>query len=379
MTVWMKRIIIPLLLLFVFFAGLALMARMRYGGGVYYQNLSGVPKLGPEDLEVVFGYDEPLGNLAVSKNNRIFFTVHPESRPENHKVLEIVDGKAIPYPDQSFQDDHFGEVLGIVIDPIGRLWIIDHGFHGFSEVKLSAFDLETNELVYEHVFSGRIAEKGSFFNDLQVSNDGRYVFIADVSFFGKNPALVVLDTKTGRSVRLLEGDPSVIPQDWIIQNPVKEMKFVGGLIALKPGIDGIAMDPSGEWLYYGAMAHDGLYKIQVHAAVNAMDGETEPKVHFVGKKPLSDGLSVDTAGRIYITDVEHRGVAVMEPNGSLWTLVKDERIIWADGLSFGGDGWLYFTDSEIPNQMLKTKDHMEFHAPYYIFRMKPEHAGLAGR
>ena len=30
----------------------------------------------------------------------------------------------------------------------------------------------------------------SFFNDLQVSPDGRYVYIADVSFFGKNPAII---------------------------------------------------------------------------------------------------------------------------------------------------------------------------------------------
>ncbi len=376
---WIKRIVLPLLMIFVFFAGLALLARMRYGGGEYYHDLSGEPKLNSHDLEIVFQYDEPLGNIAVSRDNRIFFTVHPESRPENHKLLEIVDGEAIPYPDQKFQDTHFGEVLGLVIDPINRLWVIDHGFHGFDEVKVSAFDLATDELVYEHVFSQRIAEKGSFFNDLQVSNDGRYVFIADVSFFGKNPALVVLDTKTGQSARLLEKDPSVTAQDWIIQNPIKEMKFVGGLIALKPGIDGIALDPEGEWLYYGAMAHDGLFKVQVHACINGLDGETEPKVHFVGNKPLSDGLSVDTAGRVYITDVEHRGISVMEPDGSLWTLLKDERIIWADGLSFGGDGYLYLTDSEIPNQMLKSRDHMEYHAPYQIFRLKPEHAGLAGR
>ena len=96
----------------------------------------------PKDLEIVFQYDEPLGNIAVSRDNRIFFTVHPESRPDNHKLLEIKDGEAVPYPNQKFQDTHFGEVLGLVIDPVNKLWIIDHGFHGFDEVKVSAFASE---------------------------------------------------------------------------------------------------------------------------------------------------------------------------------------------------------------------------------------------
>jgi sugar lactone lactonase YvrE len=100
----------------------------------------------------------------------------------------------------------------------------------------------------------------------------------------------------------------------------------------------------------------------------------------VGQKPLSDGLSIDTLDHIYITDVEHGGIARMDQEGNLQTLLKDtERIRWADGCSFGGDGYLYFTDSAIPDQMLRSKSHIRKKEPYYIYRFKPEYGGIPGR
>lgn len=39
------------------------------------------------------------------------------------------------------------------------------------------------------------------------------------------------------------------------------MPFFGGLINLKLGIDGIAVDRAGQYVYYAAMAHNGLYRV----------------------------------------------------------------------------------------------------------------------
>ena len=62
----------------------------------------------------------------------------------------------------------------------------------------------------------------------------------------------------------------------------------------------------------------------------------------------------------------------------LKTLISSPRIRWADGLSFGPDGWLYLADSAIPEQVLKSKDHIQSRGPYYIFRFQPGIAGTPG-
>ncbi|MGB0521795.1 MAG: L-dopachrome tautomerase-related protein [Flammeovirgaceae bacterium] len=361
---------------------LVITLRIRYGGGSYYQDLSTEPLFPSSALEIAATYHEPFGNLAVSANGRLFFTIHPESRPETNKVMEWVNNKAIPYPNTEMQSSHFNTVLGMFIDNQNRLWTVDHGNHGLEEVRVSAFDLTTNQLVHDYVFPPEVAEKGSFFNDLQVSADGKRVYVADVSFWGKNPAIAVYDMEKGKSWRTLEGHHSVIAQDWIIQNPTKEMTFFGGLVALKPGIDGIAIDSAGEWIYYGAMTHSGLYRVPTTALDNP-DLSAEDlanQVEKVADKPLSDGLSTDVQNNCYITDVEHGAIIRASPDGQLTTLVKDmEKIRWADAISFGPDSMCYFVDSAIPDQMLQSKAHIQSRGPYFIYKFKNDIAGVPGR
>lgn len=373
---YVKRFTIGLLVLII---PLATFLRLRYGGGEHYPSVATKPILSEDSLEVVLAFDEPLGNLAVSKDNRLFFTIHPESRPEGNKVLELVDGKPKPFPNEEFQEN-YTTVLGMCIDKNNWLWTIDHANHGFMDVKILAFDLETNEVVHEHVFSSEIGEKLSFFNDLQVSEDGM-VYISDVSFFGKNPAIVIYNSNTGKARRVLEKHPSVYPQDWLIKNKIKDMKFVGGLVYLKVGVDGIVLSANEDYVYYSAMTHDELYRIPT-AYLNDFsksDAEIEGTVELVGTKPLSDGLSIDTLNNVYITDVENDGFMRLTPEGELKTLIRSDKIRWADGASYGGDGYLYFTDSAIPDQMLRTKSHMKEAAPYYIFRFNPGIGGVPGR
>jgi sugar lactone lactonase YvrE len=94
-------------------------------------------------------------------------------------------------------------------------------------------------------------------------------------------------------------------------------------------------------------------------------------VERVADKPLSDGIRTDGEGNEYITDVENQGVYVVTPSGKGETLIKDDRVQWADGLSLGGDGYFYLIDSEIPNQMMQSQEHVRSSAPYYLFRFKP--------
>jgi len=320
--------------------GLAvLLMWVRYGGGEHYDDLSTEPLLGEDSLEEVLSYAEPIGNVAVGPDGRIFFTVHPESRPKGNKLLEWVDGAAIPYPNGTVQPHLFDTVLGVVIDRHNRLWTIDNGNHGFGVARLIAFDLATGEVTHDHEFQPEIAPAGSFLQDLQVSADGQTVFIADPSVWRKTPGIIVYDVQT-RSSR----------------------------------------DAENEWLYYAAINHSDLFRVRVRDLMDpTLPGrELEAKVERFSRKPLSDGLSTDLEGNVYITDVERNSVFKVGQDRQLVTLIRSPRIRWADGLSFGPDGWLYLADSAIPEQVLKTKEYIQSRGPYFIFRFKPGAPGVPG-
>jgi sugar lactone lactonase YvrE len=376
----MKQFLARLLVgLLVFVALLVVVLHVRYGGGEPYPDLSGTPMFDEDTLEVVVTSPEPIGNHAVSADGRVFYTIHPESRPSGAKLLEWVDGAPRAFPSDDAQS-LFETPLGVAVDRQNRLWTIDHGNHGTGNARLLAFDLSTGEVVHDHVFDSSIAQLGSFLQDLQVDSTGQHVFIADVSFWRKNAGLVVYDVESGKARRVLDSDPSVSAQDWLIRNPTKDMVFFG-VVVLKPGVDGIAIDRNDEWLYYGAMAHDTMYRIKVADLLDdsLSPGALSARVQAVGPKPLNDGLSTDNDGNLLITDVEHNAVIRMKPDGELTTLVRSDRIRWADALSYGPDGWLYVADSAIPDQMLQSKAHMAASAPYHIFRFKPDIDGIPGQ
>ena len=360
---------------------LVVVVRLRHGGGDSYHDVTGTPILDERSLEVAMTYPEPIGNVAVSGTGRLFFTVHPESRPEGAKLLEWRNGSAVPWPDETTQKELFQTPLGVVIDRLDRLWVIDHGRHGFGAPRLVGFDLATGGVVHDHRFDVRTAPKGSFLQDLQVSPDGRTVYIADLSFWRKQPAIVVHDVTTAVDRRVLEGHPSVAAQDWLIHTPAKTMTFFGGLAAMKPGIDGIAVSTDGAWLAYGAMSHDTLFRVPTASLLDPSLDDTRAAalIEPLGSKPLSDGLSADLDGGVWITDVEHGAILRRTPGGALETWIKTPRIRWADALSFGPGGWLYIADSAIPEQVMRSRDHILSQAPYHVFRFRPGIDGVPGQ
>lgn len=372
----MNKILLFLLILALI---LTTTAWIRYGGGEPYADLSTPPLLGEAVIEEVLSYPEPIGNVAVSETGRVFFTVHPEARPRGNKLLEYVDGASIPYPDGAAQARLFDTVLGVVVDRYNRLWTIDPGNHGIRTARLLAFDLDTGELVHDQRFADDIAPAGSFLQDLQVSADGRTVVIADASFWRKKPAIVVYDIETASARRVLESHVSVTGQDYLIRSQGRDMTFGGGIVSLRGGVDGIALGE--EWLYFGALSGAGLYRVRLSDLTNSAipDAQIAARVERYATKPLSDGLSLDVAGNVYITDVEHSSIFIVDNNRDLRTLVRSSDLRWPDALSFGPDGWLYIADSALADVVFQSQDHIKSHGPYTIFRFKPGIAGTPGQ
>lgn len=378
MLKWFYRLagLVGLLLLVLVGAGYAL-----FGRGAPYPDLSGPPLLPEGTIEPVVVSPRPMGNAAVSADGRIFYTIHPESNPDYPKLYEWVNGRPVPWPPNAEQPNLFATPLGIKIDGRNRLWVIDPANHGLGQPRLIAFDLATGKELHRFDFPSAIAPIGSFLQDFQISPDGRWIYIADVGFWAKRPAIVVYDSERRLSRRVLNRHPSVYPQNLLIRNPIRDMSYFGGILQMKTGVDGIALSRDGMWLYFAAMNHDTLYRVPAATLQDATldDAALAVAIEAVGKKPLDDGLSIDDQNNVFITDIEHSAVIAMAPDGKLTTIVKDKRIRWADGLSFGPDGWLYLADSAIPHLVLQSAAHHAEQAPYYVWRFKPGTRAAAGQ
>ncbi len=159
----MKKLFLVIVIIFiVLLTGLLSAIRIRYGGGRPFEDRSSSPTLPNSALKIVAALDEPPGNIAVSATGRIFITIHPLSRPEENKVVELVDGTPVPYPDIDSQQNLFQAVLGLAIDRQNRLWLLDDGIQGIKQPRLLAFDLQTDQLVKRYDFPPEIAGFGSF-------------------------------------------------------------------------------------------------------------------------------------------------------------------------------------------------------------------------
>ena len=363
---------------------LFLLLRAIFAGGRRLEDRTTAPTLPASALEKVADLDYPPGNIAVSPKGRVFFTFHPDGKPPM-KVAELVDGKPVPYPSEAFQHERkdgpfFASVLSLRIDGQGRLWTLDHADYAQGQPRLLAFDLETNQVVHEYDFPADVAPFLSMMNDFQIDARGEKIYIADASPIRKAPALIVYDVAHRTSRRLLDGHPSVQAKDFLIQAPGRDMVFYY-FYALRVPVDSIALDRRGEWLYYGAVNDDRMWRVRTADLNNAALSPVAlgALVEDYGPKTLSDGLTIDDADNLFVSDMEHSAVLQLGPDRKLVTLLKDERLRWPDGFSFGPDGWVYVTCSSLQHVLFIGADHMRANAPYQIFRFKPGSTAAPGQ
>jgi sugar lactone lactonase YvrE len=379
----MKRLRRLGFVILVAFLCLLVFVRVRFGSGERLEDRTGPARLDASALEVVADLEYPPGNIAVSASGRVFATLHPDGRPPI-QVVEIVDGEAVPYPSEEWQREsdevpYFQSILSLRVDRQGRLWVLDFARFGRGQPRILAFNLSTNELVHEYDFPREVAGLGSMLNDFQVSPDGSTVFIAETSPILHRPALIVYDTETFSSRRVLDRHQSVMPQNYIIQTPGRDMRIYG-LVTMRIGVDSIALDRSGEFLYYAPVSGDRMFRIRAADLQNPdlSDAELASRVEDFGPKTLSDGLTTDDAGHIYLSDMENSAIVLLKPDRTLETLIKDPRLRWPDGFSFGPGGWLYVTCSSLHHVLFVSESVTRKNAPYQIYRLRPGATAVAG-
>jgi sugar lactone lactonase YvrE len=357
--------------------------RVRFGGGARLDDRTTAPLIPGSAVEQVAALDYPPGNIAVASDGRVFLTLHPDGKPPQ-KVVELVNGKPVPFPDAAFQEPaagtpHFQSPLAMRIDRQNRLWVLDYADYGRGQPRIVAFDVASRGLVHRYDFPSDVAGFLSMLNDFQVSPDGTRVYIAESSPIKQTPALIVYDVEHGTSRRLLDGHASVVPKDYVLNAAGRDM-IVLGAYTLRIGVDSIGLDRQGEWLYYAPVNGDRMFRVRTADLDDAAlaPAALAARVDDYGPKTMSDGLSSDDAGNVLVTDPEHSAVLALAPDRRLRTLVKDPKLRWPDGLSFGPGGWLYVTCSALQHVLFVLPGHQAAHAPYHVFRFRPGAAAPAG-
>lgn len=353
-----------------------LCVKLRYGGGQPYPDVGTPPLLADPDVHVLVELDMPPGNVASARDGRIFFNTHPFARSDRFAdafLFELVDGAPRPYPDAAAQAD-LRFVFGMTVDAHERLWLVSPATLDRERTRIQAYDLGSNRRVIDHELAPGV---GRFAQDLRVSPDGETLFLADTGAFRfTHAALLAVDVRDWSVRELLASDSSTQPQDWVIRTREGPYRLGYGLLTFQVGVDGVALSADGAWLFFATMSHDTLYRVRTTDLLAGLPADDlSRRVETVGTKPLSDGIEVTADGSVLVTDVEHGGIARIDASGRLQTLVRDSRVVWADGVTVAANGDVLFTDSSIPSyidQLLRPPalDRLRAAAPYHIYRFR---------
>ena len=315
------------------------------------------------NLELVASFPHQATGVAVSNDGRIFVNFPRWSEDAPISVAEVnKDGSLKPYPDEEWNSwrnsnsklnpaKHFVSVQSVVSDDSGSLWALDPASPNMEHIipkgpKLVRIDLDTNKVTKVIPFNEKIALQGSYLNDARFSPDGRYAYITDS---GTKGAIVVVNLKSGKSRRVLDGDPSTqVEKDVVIKTDGKELRQPDGR-APQFAADGIALSPDGKYLYWQALTGRTLYRLETaHLNNTKLSAKSlAGKVEKIGDNGVADGLLFDRTGKLYVTSPEDNAVKLRAGDNDPVMVAQSPKLRWPDSLAEGPDGAIYVTASHI--------------------------------
>ncbi len=322
--------------------------------------------------------EQQVTGIAVSRSGRIFVNFPDWSDDHTISMAEIVNGKARPFPNEEWNkkgapNDHFVCVQSVYVDESDNLWVLDPAAPKMKEIvpggpKLVKIDLAKNAVVQTIPFGEEVAPRTSYLNDVRVDTKTETAFITD-SGLG---AMVVVDLRSGKARRLLAGDRSTqAEKDFKMQIAGRELIAENGK---PPQIhsDGIALDQLHGFLYYHALSGRTLYRIKTADLRNPSltESQLSAQVETVLATPPPDGMAMGPNEKLYLTDLAHGAVVVFDPQEKkLAPVVTDGRLSWPDSLSWGPDGSLYVTASQIQNMPRFNGGKSQRTTPYQVFKI----------
>jgi len=325
----------------------------------------------------------PPGNIAISGDGRIFVSLHQFFEPRSRVVEILQDGAILAYPEpakMAASKVMLDAVLGLVVSPDSILWLLDNGLRSEVTPKLVGWSLEKDELHRVIELPEPVTVRGSFVNDLAVDSKNNYIYIADPAE-PSTSALIVVNLESGETRRILQGHPSVLPEEGVALVVNGEEILIrpegGDPVQPKIGVNPIALDAEAEWLYYGPMNGLSMYRVPTAALRNPELGsdELEALVERYADKPVSDGSLMDPAGNLFITDVGANGIGVIGTDRKYRLLATDPAYLWPDAFALHPDGWIHVVMAQLPASPVFNEGRNAASLPFEIYRFRmPESA-----
>lgn len=325
------------------------------------------------DLQVVYEFDQPPGNIAVDEKGNIAVCFHPEAQPLQKIKILLAANETLNLP-----NEWFDTVMSVRFDQEGFLWTLDHGMHGFRQPRLLQIDIHKIKIIREIKISSEFAPVGSNLNDFQISPAGDYIFIADTSFLRQRPGIIIINLMNGEMKRRLHNHHSTRRGPFFVSVDNAPVGYPP-LLTMRPGIDSIVIDRRGEWLYYGSMSDTQLYRVAIKDLLNLDSKELEEKIELYSEKPLSDGLTIDNDNNIYISQIQSNSVSVIDgKTKKLHLLLKNRDLQWPDGFSFGPNQQIYVTASYLHHVAFRLPGSWKKYGPFQIFKFQALAEGYPG-
>ncbi|EIC29221.1 MULTISPECIES: L-dopachrome tautomerase-related protein [Methylomicrobium] len=344
---------------------------------------------GNSNFEVLANLDQGPGNVTVTQEGRIIMSLHQFYAPE-FSVVEVQPNHALtPFPSPALSAFisrsalKLDSVLGIRSDKNGIVWMLDNGMRGKATPKLVGWNSRTDRLHRVIYLPLPLTGEHAFVNDFVVDLRHQHIYISDPAG-GSDAALIVVNITTGSARRVLQGHPSVLPEnvDLIIDGkPVQVREASGRLVRPHIGVNPITEDLNNEWVYYGPMHGHGLYRIKAADLTDeSLDAQTLAKrVERYSDKPISDGITIDQANNIYLGELAENAIGVIAPDRTYRRLAQCPRLSWVDSFSFGPEGRLYAVVNRLHQSAVLNGGESASKLPYYLLQVKPLAPGLPGR
>ena len=324
--------------------------------------------------------ETPPGNIAIAPDGRIFLSVHGfYNQPV--KVVELLkDGSTKPYPTEAWAHAPAGStsglhgVLGINVDAEGILWLLDTSSPEHAG-RLIGWDTQAEQLHRILYLAKPVIADHSFLNDLAIDLKHKAIYIADTG----TEAIIVVNLVTGQARRVLGGSAFTRTEaiDMVIDGKLVEMNGAPARLGINP----ITIDPQNDYLYWGAMSGTAIYRIKTadlndSALTNA---ELAGRVERYGEKPISDGITIDDAGNVYVTSITDDSIGIVQPDGVYKTLYQADELSWPDGFAVGPGNYIYVTINELHRSPGLNKGENHSKGEFKVMRFKALSNAQPGR
>ena len=342
--------------------------------------------------EVFATVDQAVGNITFTNDGDLVYSHHPFFGPEIRVVkFDKKTNTTTPFPNlewntpRATDDNYLSNVLGIRNDENGIIWMLDMAQRDNVTPKIVGWNTHTNSLERIYYLPKSAVPAISQPNDMVVDTKNGYFIIADEGIGnggdGSKAAFIIVDMKTGKARRVLQGTRTTLPENTPTVIDGKHLAVNGKDLLI--GNDGITADENFEYIYYGPLNGTKIYRVKTLDLVDKKltDVELDKKIETYSDKPNNGGMSIDKDGNLYLTALETKSVAVvLAKDRSVHTMIKDDNLVWPDGVSYNHvDGYMYVSAAQVNRGAAFNNGKSTATQPFYIFRFKPITKGVSFR